>query len=615
MATTRRVNLRVLSGDLRGQAFAVTGEVVVGRATTCTIFVPDRRSSREHARFFVQDDDLFVEDLGSHNGTWVNTERCERTKLKPGDVVRIGVTQFEVEVLAEDSNVVRVVTDLHPVAPRLVKPVDPISGPIDPSHMTAQDVFDSLGVGMTERFDDVPVLPLLRKTRSFALLVEASKILQRYANLRDTLPGLLNLVLQVVQGDRAAVMLLDDKGQLIPKVVQKRTSPSGAFSSTNGDAASAATPPEQDLVLSKTVADMVLQQRCAVITADAATDERFATAESVIISRVRSLLVVPVLVSNRLLGLIEVENHRSVNAFDDNDLHLLSVLGSMLGVALDHLEVSQARERAILELRAAQDQLLATQQRLIASERMGVLGRLSSGIAHEVKNHLSPFMLADMIAAKYPADQEIQEASHLMLDAQRRILGLVDEIRTFASGAKVDMAVQPEDLATVLDQVVRFLRCDRILRTADVRLTLLDRPLVPMDAARIRQVLINLIRNAGEAIEHRKNGYVELVVRTDARSAIVEVRDNGSGISAESRSRVFEPFYTTKGDKGIGLGLDISRQIVRAHGGALTFDSDVNFGTVFRMALPLVPQQGHTDAEFDDMLTDPTGGRLPVSLS
>ncbi|MBM4343331.1 MAG: FHA domain-containing protein [Deltaproteobacteria bacterium] len=605
----------MMSGDLRGQTFAVVDEVLVGRATTCTIFVPDRRASREHARFFLENGELVVEDLGSHNGTWVNTECCERATLQPGDVVRIGVTQFEVELVPEGSNVVRVVSDAHPVEPRLVKPVDPISGPVDPSRMTAQDVFDSLGVGMTERFDDLPVLPLLRKTRSFALLVEASKILQRYTDLCETLPGLLDLVLQAVQGDRAAVMLLDDKGQLIPKVVQKRSSISGPYQAASGQgAATAATPPEQELVLSKTVADMVLQQRCAVITADAAADERFASSESVIINRVRSLLVVPVLVSNRLLGLIEVENFRSVNAFDDNDLHLLSVLGSMLGVALDHLEVLQARERAIVELRVAQDQLLATQQRLIASERMGVLGRLSSGIAHEVKNHLSPFMLADMIAAKYPADQEIQEASQLMLDAQSRILGLVDEIRTFASGAKVDMTVQPEDLAVVLDQVVRFLRCDRILRTADVRLTLLARPLVPMDAARIRQVLINLLRNAGEAIEHRKNGYVELVVRTDARSAMVEVRDNGSGIPQDLRDRVFEPFFTTKGDKGIGLGLDISRQIVRAHGGALTFESDTNFGTVFRMALPLVPELGPSAADFDDMLTDPSGGRLPISL-
>ena len=96
MAAPRRLNLRVMSGDLRGQAFPVVGEVVVGRATTCTIFVPDRRASREHARFFLQDEGLYVEDLGSHNGTWVNTERCERASLRPGDVVRIGVTQFEV---------------------------------------------------------------------------------------------------------------------------------------------------------------------------------------------------------------------------------------------------------------------------------------------------------------------------------------------------------------------------------------------------------------------------------------------------------------------------------------------------------------------------------------
>ena len=607
MPLPKKLLLRVNNGDLSGQAFALVGEMVIGRGTTCTLFVPDRRASREHARLFFEDGQLVVEDLGSHNGTYLNNDRVTKQPVVPGDVVRIGMTHFSIEAaqVPSEHSAVRVVSDAHPVPPRMVRAVEPISGPLDPRHMTAQDMFESLGVGLTERFDDVNGLTLLRKTRSFALLVEASKILQRYSDLRETLPGLMDLVLQVVQGDSAAVMLLDETGQLIPKVVQARTDPNRV--------AGANTPsPDIEMVLSKTVADIVMNERCAVITADAAADERFSSAESVMISRVRSLLVVPVLVGNRLLGLIEVENRRSVNAFDENDLHLVSVLGSMLGVALDHLEVSQARERAITELRAAQDQLLATQQRLVASERMGVLGRISSGIAHEVKNHLSPFMLAEMIARKYPDDQEIQEASEMMLEAQQRILGIVDEIRAFAGGSRGEVTVQPNDLAAIVESVLRFLRCDRVLRATDVRLFAMARPIVHMDAARICQVLINLIRNAADALENRKGGFVEVMVHAEGASAVVEVRDNGPGIPPELRDRVFEPFFSTKGDKGLGLGLDISRQIVRAHGGALTFESDTGVGTVFRLVLPLVPVADDSDGGYDDARTDPNPRVVPI---
>jgi len=332
------------------------------------------------------------------------------------------------------------------------------------------------------------------------------------------------------------------------------------------------------------------------------------------ISHVRSLAVVPVLVSNRLLGLIEAETCQSVNAFDESDLHMLSVLASMVGVALDHLAVSTAREQAIAELRTAQAQLLATQERLIAAERMGVLGRLASGIAHEVKNHLGPFMLADMIASKYPDDEAIQEAAQLMLEAQQRIFDLVDELREFAGGIRSHAVIQPSNLVAVVRGVVRFVHCDRSVNAHQIDVRVLAEPIVPMDAGRIRQVLINLIRNAAEASE-ANCGPIQITVEGDDEVAFVSVQGSGTGIPLHVQERIFEPFFTTKGDRGLGLGLDLSRQIVRAHGGSLTFATQAGVGTTFAMALPLAPQIHKDGSDFDDHMTDPTNrsiaGELP----
>lgn len=599
MTAERKRVVRILSGDLQGQEFAILGEMTLGRATTCSIFVPDRRASREHARLFAEGDKLWVEDLGSHNGTFVNGQRITKVELQKGDLIRLGLTQFTVDERGgEDTSVVRVISDSHPMTPLLVKPVEPITGPA-PSTRTAEELFDAVGVGHTIRLEtDGAALQLLRKTRHFAILTEASRTLQRYRDLRDTLPGLLDLLLQVQSADRAALLLLDEQGQLVPKQVRWRDGQPHE---------------EEGATLSKTVADYVLQERCAVITADATADARFANAASVVVNNLRSIMAVPVLVSDRMLGLIEVENRRNIRAFDEDDLQFVTVLGSMLGVALDNLEMSRQRERAFAQLQAAQEQLLAAQERLVISERMGMLGRLASGITHEVKNHLSPFMLADMIRRKYPADQEIQEASELMLEAQRHIVGLVDEIRLFARGgeAKVDFA--PTDLATLVDSVVRFIRCDRSVRAADLRLAPLSRPIVVLDASRIRQVLINLIRNAADAVIGQQGGVIDVrVLQGPGDVALVEVQDNGPGIPPEIQSRVFEPFFTTKGEHGLGLGLDICRQIVGVHSGRLEFFSQAGLGTVFRMYLPLVPpaMQQEGDDRFDDLKTDPSSGRV-----
>jgi signal transduction histidine kinase len=594
--------LRAITGDLQGQVFSVETELVIGRSTTCGIFVPDRRISREHARVYFEQDKLFVEDLQSHNGVFVNGQRVARTELYNGDLIRLGMSQFSVSGLNRpDSQVVKVVHDTRPLQPRIVRPVESVQ--TDLGGFVADDYFAALGMGPNSLGLDVAAetdrqlggergQQLLQRTRNFAILHEISKALQRYTDLRETMPPLLDLILQVVHGDRAAIVLLDENGNLAPKSVRYRER--NATPSDSGQ-----------LRISRTVADYVLAQRCAIITADASADERFSASESVMLANIRSLMVVPILVNNRLLGLIEVENNRNINGFDDNDLHLLTVVASMLGVALDHLEATQARERAMAQLQATHEQLLATQERLVVSERMGLLGRLASGIAHEVKNHLSPFMLADMIASKYPSDQEIQEAAELMLEAQQRILGLVDEIRTFAAGGARQVNIAPHDMVEIVEGVLRFVRCDRAVKAADIRFTYTDRPLVYVDAQRIRQVLINLIRNAADALPVT-GGHIDIHVRSQGDDVVVEVADNGRGITAELADKVFEPFFTTKGEKGLGLGLDISRQIIQAHHGALTFESTLNVGTTFRLTVPLIQPEA-APGPYDDMLTDPSG--------
>lgn len=560
--------LHVLSGDLQGQSFDVGRELVVGRSTACDIFVPDRRMSRRHARFYVEGRTLFVEDLQSHNGTFVNGKRVARMQLFGSDVVRVGTSQFEIAVregggLSGNTS--------QPTA-HLVKPVIDVTSP-DLGTMLAEEYFAALGLADTpsgQPRSEAEIEFLVRQTRNFAVLHEISKALQAGHDRDTMLDRVLGLVRKVLSADRGYVVRLDEAGRLVPLAAQTR--------------AGTVRPDSGAVRMSETVAEQVVHDRCGIITSDAVTDERFSAAESVVLNDIRSLLAVPMLVGERVIGVIEVETTATINGFTENDLDLMTVVAGMVGAALENLDLAEQRERTIKELEQAQQKLLEAQDRLVRSEQMAAVGRVASGIAHEVKNHLAPLMLADMLRRDYPDDQDIQESAELMLEAQRRILGLVDEIRRFASGNKAEIEMGLDDLAQVASNVIRFVRCDARVRAVEL---VADAPVVAeFDANRLRQVLINLIRNAVDAADPVA-GIVTVRVHRDGENAVVEVQDNGRGIPAEVAARIFEPFFTTKGEHGLGLGLDISRSIVQAHGGTLEHEPAPGGGTIFRVTLPV----------------------------
>ncbi|MEO1338090.1 MAG: ATP-binding protein, partial [Myxococcota bacterium] len=101
------------------------------------------------------------------------------------------------------------------------------------------------------------------------------------------------------------------------------------------------------------------------------------------------------------------------------------------------------------------------------------------------------------------------------------------------------------------------------------------------------QVLINLIRNAADAVPEERRAQIVLSIDETESDAVIRVVDNGRGVRAKVAERLFEPFFTTKGGQGLGLGLDISRKIIAAHGGQIDLESTSDQGTTFRVSLPL----------------------------
>lgn len=210
-------------------------------------------------------------------------------------------------------------------------------------------------------------------------------------------------------------------------------------------------------------------------------------------------------------------------------------------------------------------------------ERLVAMGKLAAGVAHEIRNPLASLSGALQLLSEDP-DPEL---ARIAIGEARRIHRLVDD---FLAVVRVPSLVRSEiDLAWLVGEVVEAFNQDPRYR-GRVQVALQARAVqVPVDPDRVRQVLLNLLLNAAQAMP--SGGRIEVAVYPEGGGATVLVRDHGVGIPRELRSRVFEPFYSTRVD-GLGVGLMVVDQIVRAHGGTVGLTSPPEGGTEFRVWFP-----------------------------
>lgn len=256
-----------------------------------------------------------------------------------------------------------------------------------------------------------------------------------------------------------------------------------------------------------------------------------------------------------------------------------------------YADLARSREEvlgAMGKIQAAHNELRQVQLQLIEAEKMKSIGRLAAGVAHEVKNPLAILKMGiDFLSSLDTGDESapiiLREMSDAVLRADSVIRGLLD----FSAPKKLE--VFPENLNLIIDGALKLVRGE--MKGADceiIRELQPDLPEVPLDAAKISQVFINLFTNA----VHAMDGGGTLAVRTyakqltgvganiaDQRSesfrvgqtiVVAEIDDTGSGIPEDKLSKIFEPFFTTKPTgTGTGLGLSVVKTIVDLHGGTI----------------------------------------------
>ena len=260
--------------------------------------------------------------------------------------------------------------------------------------------------------------------------------------------------------------------------------------------------------------------------------------------------------------------------------------------------------KAAQETRIAYENLKETQAQLIRTEKLASIGMLVSGVAHEINNPLNVIrgnlkLLTDkerlaLICRSKPGKagprlRETRKIRGMLHDATRAADRACAIIETFRSFARDTRSADKVDLNACLHEAAELIE-----RHLPSPVSLVRRlgviPKVPCFRVQISQVFINLIRNAAEAIEGK--GRIVVRSRKKRNAVLIEVSDNGKGMSPQVQAKVFDPFFTTKPlGKGLGLGLSISAMIVHNHGGTIHLESSEGKGTTFRIELPLSPDR------------------------
>lgn len=230
----------------------------------------------------------------------------------------------------------------------------------------------------------------------------------------------------------------------------------------------------------------------------------------------------------------------------------------------------------------------ALQDQLAIADRFKILGRAAAEITHEMKNQLCIIPLLEVIEDNYPEHEDLIQIAQIGKRVHHRLESLLNEISAFGKATTHMTSTAPVSMAKMVHELVRMLQYDEEIPANRIFVQITHDVYVDGSEPKLQQVLVNLIRNALYATRQKQDGKIVILVDQEERQAVLSVTDNGVGISAENLERIWEPLFTTKGQEGHGLGLDICRRIVENHRGKITCRSREGHGTTFLVHLPLL---------------------------
>ncbi|MBB3108680.1 signal transduction histidine kinase [Paenibacillus phyllosphaerae] len=269
---------------------------------------------------------------------------------------------------------------------------------------------------------------------------------------------------------------------------------------------------------------------------------------------------------------------RYIEFQDANGRHLLITITYGDQLDGDYLfSVKDVSEYKIIEQSAYQN------------DKLAMLGKIAASIAHEIRNPLTSIRGFIQLLRPHLMQLGKEEYARIILTEIDRANDIIYE---FLNSSKPSAPMkQNVHLPSLLQEVILLFESEALMKGSEIQLEAYDEELIAsIDVKQVKQVFLNMMRNAMEAIEERGmdiRGRIDVVAKREGMHAEITVRDNGKGMDHLTKTRLFDPFFTTKAE-GTGLGLAVSYRIVRNHGGSIRVTSNSGEGTDFKIYLPLV---------------------------
>jgi signal transduction histidine kinase/ActR/RegA family two-component response regulator len=311
----------------------------------------------------------------------------------------------------------------------------------------------------------------------------------------------------------------------------------------------------------------------------------------------RSLVAAPLLVESQVFGVL-IAARRQAHAFSSGECEFLKQLSEHVALAAHQAQLHGA-------LQQAYDDLRQTQQAVMQQERLRALGQMASGIAHDINNAISPVMLyTESLLEQEP---NLSPRARGYLETIRRAIDDVAQtvmrMREFYRQREPQLALSSVQVNTLVQQVIDLTRArwSDMPQQRGIAIKMQtelapDLPAIMGSESEIREALINLIFNAVDAMPNGGTLKVRTRVTENAVGAEgaptlqrvhVEVTDTGVGMDEKTRSRCMEPFFTTKGERGTGLGLGMVYGVVQRHSAEIEIETAVGAGTTMRLSFPV----------------------------
>jgi PAS domain S-box-containing protein len=299
--------------------------------------------------------------------------------------------------------------------------------------------------------------------------------------------------------------------------------------------------------------------------------------------------LVPLTARDTTLGMLVADNLITGNSISDQDVQVLRDFANLASLAIANSRLYEQLQSNVDELSRANNELAESQEKLVRYERLSAVGAVAAQVAHDIRNPLTAIGgFARRILKQKHDTQPNQNYLGIIVQEVDRMERILSDLLSFSKPP--DIVKAPTNINSVLRNTINVYQPEFEQHAVNYYEKLdSDIPDIAIDALQMQRVFDNLVKNALEALQEGElESQLSVTSECDADTISISIDDTGPGIKARDADKIFDPFFTNK-TNGSGLGLTLAAQVVKAHGGTITFYSREPRGTSFIITLPLAP--------------------------